>query len=69
MTRAEAIELLAEAARQLEDLQRVLPSSLDIGPGLEPSRIIAELAEQLKRIIVVVARMFDDAYDNISIEY
>ncbi|MEU0413570.1 hypothetical protein ABZ307_38065 [Streptomyces griseorubiginosus] len=71
MTRAEAIEYLAKAHNQLKDLQSLLHSSFDIGPGLrlELSRIITELAEQLNRIVVVVVRMFDDAYDNISNEY
>lgn len=69
MARGEAVELLTEATHHLRDLQSHLPPSLDLGPGLETGEIIVAFAEQLKRISVVVARMFDDAYDNISIDY
>lgn len=70
MARSEAHELLTEAWRHLRDLQTIFPPSLDPSPTHENTReIIVLLAEELKRITVVVTRMFDDAYDNISIEY
>lgn len=69
MTRGEATELLTEAAHRLRDVQRNLPLDLDLGSGLKPQELVVALAEQLQTIGVVVARMFDDAYDNISIEY
>jgi hypothetical protein len=62
MARGQAVDLLTEVARRLADLKSDLPFLFD-------DEIIEAFAEQLKRITVVVARMFDDAYDNIYIEY
>lgn len=69
MTRDHAMGLLTEAVHHLKDLQSILHPSFEVAPGLEANVIIVELAEQLQRISVVVARMFHDTYDNISIEY
>ncbi|MDG9709369.1 hypothetical protein [Streptomyces sp. DH10] len=67
MARGEAVDLLTEVARRLADLQSELPFMF--GLGLESDEIIEAFAERLRRITVVVARMFDEAYDNIYIEY
>lgn len=61
MGRGEANELLATAARYLQELHSVLsPASFDLGLGIETNETNVEFAEQLKRISVVIARMFDD---------
>ncbi|MFE5894895.1 hypothetical protein ACFQ6E_39065 [Streptomyces sp. NPDC056462] len=65
-TRGDAVGLLAEVADRLQDLDSVLSHSFEFDSGLETSAIIVAFAEQLKRLSVLVSRMFDDAYDNIS---
>jgi hypothetical protein len=67
LARGEAADLLTEAARKLLELQRSLSRSVDL--GRKASKLVGVFVEELKRISVVVARMFDDAHDNISIEY
>lgn len=70
MARSKAYELLSQAARHLGNLQDVFLGSLHRSPAPESiGEVIVFLAEELKRISVVVTRMFDDTYDNISIEH
>jgi hypothetical protein len=65
VTRGQAAELLARVAVYLETVRSVaVPAFL----ASEIIGLIVALIEQEKTLRVVVARMFDDTYDNISIE-
>jgi hypothetical protein len=71
VTRSEAVQLLAEAEDHLKALGDLVVQGLSTGHGWidsETRRLVASLIERLKTLRGVVVRMFDDAYDNISIE-
>ncbi|MET9762224.1 hypothetical protein ABZ016_24735 [Streptomyces sp. NPDC006372] len=71
VTRNEAKKLLAEAEGYLKVLEDLAAEPLRTGHGwidASTARLIDALVAQLKALASVVARMFDDAHESISIE-